>query len=142
MKILSLGNSFGKDAQRYLHRIAEKNGHELKCVNLYIGGCPLRLHYLNMLGDVKNYSFEFNGETTGIYVSLLEALKRCPQSLYRDGMHASLGFRRYLLGLTWYRTLFGERGSVTHLDSFDEPISKACIEAAESVSAAVTADLG
>lgn len=241
MKILSLGNSFGKDAQRYLHRIAAKNGHELKCVNLYIGGCPLRLHYLNMLDDVKNYSFEFNGETTGIYVSLREALKsdewdyvtlqqtchksvdydtytpylekladyvsvyspktkimlhhnwayqdgspllassgyssteemfadirkaysmaaaslggvrmipagqamleaqkRCPQELYRDGMHASLGFGQYLLGLTWYRTLFGEHGSITHLDSFDEPISKAGIEAAESISAAVTADL-
>ncbi|MBE6655246.1 MAG: DUF4886 domain-containing protein [Ruminococcaceae bacterium] len=74
LKILSIGNSFSQDAQRYLHRLAKQDGTELKTVNLYIGGCPLRRHYLNMLDDNVAYDFEFNGETTGIKVSIRQAL--------------------------------------------------------------------
>ena len=48
MKILSIGNSFSQDAQRYLHRLAKNEGVDMKTVNLYIGGCPLRSHYLNI----------------------------------------------------------------------------------------------
>ena len=75
MEILSIGNSFSQDAQKYLHRIAETNGERLKCVNLYIGGCSLRQHYLNMLDNAAKYEFEFNGEHTGLLVSISEALK-------------------------------------------------------------------
>ncbi len=74
MKILSIGNSFSQDAQRYLHRLAKQDGTELKTVNLYIGGCPLQKHYLNMLDDNAVYDFEFNGEKTGIKVSIRQAL--------------------------------------------------------------------
>ena len=74
MKILSIGNSFSQDAQRYLHGIAKADGTKLKAVNLYIGGCSLRRHYLNMLDDVAAYDFEFNGEKTGIKVSIRQAL--------------------------------------------------------------------
>ena len=74
MKILSIGNSFSQDAHRYLHRIAEANGEKIKCVNLMIGGCTLRTHYLNMLDNKADYLFEFNGEGTGIKVSLAQAL--------------------------------------------------------------------
>ena len=74
MKILSIGNSFSQDAQRYLHRLAKQDGTELKTVNLFIGGCPLRKHYLNMLDDNAAYDFEFNGEKTGIKVSIRQAL--------------------------------------------------------------------
>ena len=74
MKILSIGNSFSQDAQRYLHNLAKFNGENIKSVNLYIGGCPLRTHYLNVLDDNKAYDFEFNGERTGIKVSIKEAL--------------------------------------------------------------------
>lgn len=74
MKILSIGNSFSQDAQRYLHRLAKQDGTNLKAVNLYIGGCPLRKHYLNMLDDNAAYDFEFNGEKTGIKVSIRQAL--------------------------------------------------------------------
>ena len=74
MKILSIGNSFSQDAQRYLHRLALKEGVQLKCVNLYIGGCPLRTHYLNMLDDNVAYDFQFNGQSTGIKVSIRQAL--------------------------------------------------------------------
>ena len=74
MKILSIGNSFSQDAQRYLHRLAKQDGTELKTVNLYIGGCSLRKHYLNMLDDNAAYDFGFNGEPTGIKVSIRQAL--------------------------------------------------------------------
>ena len=41
MQILSIGNNFSQDAQRYLHQIVDADGEALKCVNLMIGGCPL-----------------------------------------------------------------------------------------------------
>lgn len=74
MKVLSIGNSFSQDAQRHLHQLAKKEGVNLKCVNLYIGGCPQRTHYLNMLGDNASYDFQFNGVSTGLKVSIRQAL--------------------------------------------------------------------
>lgn len=74
MKILSIGNSFSNDAHRYLSRLAKQEGVDMKTVNLYIGGCSLERHYVNMLEDAKAYSFEFNGEDTGIKISIREAL--------------------------------------------------------------------
>lgn len=74
MKILSIGNSFSHDAQRYLHRLAKKEGVDLKTVNLVIGGCSLWKHYVNMLDDSVAYSLWFNGEGTGFFVSLQQAL--------------------------------------------------------------------
>ncbi len=75
MKILSIGNSFSVDGQRYLHQIAKTNGCELTCGNLYIGGCSLRTHYLNMSDDEKGYEYYFNGQPTGLKVSIREALR-------------------------------------------------------------------
>ncbi len=75
MKILSIGNSFSQDAQRYLHRLAKHEGVEMKTVNLFIPGCPLRTHYLNMLDDMVAYDFQFNGESTGLKVSIRQALR-------------------------------------------------------------------
>ena len=74
MKILSIGNSFSEDAQRYLHRLAKKEGECFKTVNLYIGGCSLRTHYLNMLENNDAYVFHFNGENTGLPISIKQAL--------------------------------------------------------------------
>lgn len=74
MKVLSIGNSFSQDAQRYLHCLAKHNGTAMKTVNLYIPGCHLQTHYINMLDDNAAYDFEFNGESTGIKVSIRQAL--------------------------------------------------------------------
>ncbi len=74
MNILSIGNSFSQDAQRYLHRIAKADGVELNTFNLYIGGCPLSLHYRNMKSEERAYTLEMNGESTGFKVSLKDAL--------------------------------------------------------------------
>lgn len=74
MQILSLGNSFAQDAQRYLHWIAEADGVKLDTFNLYIGACPLSRHYRNMLSERPDYTLEMNGKSTGFKVSLKEAL--------------------------------------------------------------------
>ena len=75
MKILSIGNSFSTDAQRYLHRISELNDYKIKSVNLYIGGCPLRRHYFNIVENEKAYDFQFNGDSTGLAVTAKDVLK-------------------------------------------------------------------
>lgn len=74
MHILSIGNSFSQDAQRYLHQIAKADGISLDAFNLYIGGCPLSLHYRNMLSEQDAYVLEMNGHSTYFKVSLKEAL--------------------------------------------------------------------
>jgi hypothetical protein len=75
IKVLSIGNSFSTDAQRYLSGIGKNRGIEIKNVNLYIGGCMLCTHYEHMLADDKAYLFEYKGESTGVYVSIREALE-------------------------------------------------------------------
>lgn len=74
MNILSIGNSFSQDAQRYLHRIAKSAGVEMNTFNLCIGGCPLEHHYNHMLSGEEAYWLEMNGESVGFRVSLKEAL--------------------------------------------------------------------
>lgn len=74
MNVLSIGNSFSQDAQRYLHRIASADGVVLNTFNLYIGGCSLSRHYRNMLSEDEAYTLEMNGVSTGFPMSLKKAL--------------------------------------------------------------------
>ena len=74
MNILAIGNSFSEDATRYLHDIARADGKSLQVTNLYIGGCSLEQHYRNMLSDEKKYELQYNGQKTGFFVSLRDAL--------------------------------------------------------------------
>lgn len=74
LKVLSIGNSFSQDAHRYLHEIAKHNGSDLKTVNLYIGGCSLRTHFLNITEDKAEYFLEINGKSTGEKVTVDQAL--------------------------------------------------------------------
>ena len=74
MKILAIGNSFSQDATRYLHGIARADGVSLEVVNLYIGGCSLERHYRNMISGERAYELEINGQRSGFFVSLGEAL--------------------------------------------------------------------
>ena len=74
MRLLSIGNSFSQDAQRYLHAMAAEAGVELETVNLYIGGCPLSLHAAHLSDGEAAYEYEKNGESTGRRVSLAEVL--------------------------------------------------------------------
>ncbi len=76
MNILSIGNSFSQDAQRYLHRIAKSTGYELNSYNLYVGGCPLSRHHEIMITGEKAYELEINGETTNEFVSLDDVITK------------------------------------------------------------------
>lgn len=72
--ILIIGNSFGQDSARYLNGISRAAKHELRVVNLHIGGCSLYRHYRNMISEEPAYAYEINGNTTGLFVSLKKAL--------------------------------------------------------------------
>ncbi len=74
MNVLAIGNSFSQDATRYLHKIAKKDGVDMTVVNLPIGSCSLSRHYRNILENEKAYGMEFNGEPTGFFVSVKDAL--------------------------------------------------------------------
>ncbi|MBQ4528478.1 MAG: DUF4886 domain-containing protein [Clostridia bacterium] len=74
MNILAIGNSFSLDANRYLHKIARNDGVDLTVIGLYIGGCSLSTHYRNMISDARAYDLDVNGELSGFYISMKEAL--------------------------------------------------------------------
>ncbi len=74
MQVLAIGNSFSRDATRYLHRLARAAKQDLTVVNLYIGGCSLSRHYRNMLSGERAYELDINGECSKFMVSLQEAL--------------------------------------------------------------------
>lgn len=62
LKILSIGNSFSQDAQRYLTRFAKAGGQSVMTRNLYIGGCSLEQHWNNFIGETPGYVWEADGE--------------------------------------------------------------------------------
>ncbi len=62
MKILSIGNSFSDDAQRYLREIARSEGVEIETLNLCIGGCSLERHADNIKTGKREYLFHYNGD--------------------------------------------------------------------------------
>ena len=74
MKILSIGNSFSQDAQKWLHQIAESCGEDIYAVNLYIGSCSLERHWNSFLSQVEDYDLEINGVRIR-KISVNEALK-------------------------------------------------------------------
>lgn len=78
MKILAIGNSFSQDATTYLHQTALAQGVELEVYNLYIGGCPLEKHALNLETDEPAYEEQLNGAPTGRMVSIREMLRMQP----------------------------------------------------------------
>ena len=61
MKILSIGNSFSRDAHKWLHQVAESAGEDIYAVNLFIGGCSLSTHWEHFLDRAEAYDLEING---------------------------------------------------------------------------------
>lgn len=74
MKLLSIGNSFSVDAQRWLHTLAAANGVDLQTGNLYIGGCSLETHWHNIETNAADYTYYVNGGEEGRPMSIAEAL--------------------------------------------------------------------
>lgn len=62
IKVLAIGNSFSQDAVEHLHAIAQAGGVEMTVGNLYIGGCPLSLHWDNARTNAKVYEFSKTGQ--------------------------------------------------------------------------------
>ena len=65
MKILSVGNSFSQDAQRWLNDIAIAGGDDIDTYNLFIGGCSLETHLDCIKNKKSDYSLEGNG---GVFI--------------------------------------------------------------------------
>lgn len=57
IKILTIGNSFGLDATKYVHRICQGADINVMCGNLYISGGYFEDHYENITNDNKAYRF-------------------------------------------------------------------------------------
>ena len=76
MKILLVGNSFSVDVSTYIHQIALSAGIDLDVYVLYIPGCPINLHYKNLISGQKAYEFYKNGEKNPfMWCSIQEGLK-------------------------------------------------------------------
>ena len=75
MRILSIGNSFSQDAQKWLHQIAEASGVDLTVKNLYIGSCTLGTHWNNFSAEAVAYDYETNGVNDGSRSSIQSALR-------------------------------------------------------------------
>lgn len=74
LKILAIGNSFSQDATYYLHEIGASDDINIRVVNLYIGGCSLERHWVNIQNQAREYLLEENGNSMEEYVSIQEAL--------------------------------------------------------------------
>ena len=76
MNILMIGNSFSVDVSTYVHQIAEAACKEINIYVLYIGGCPIKRHYENILSGEKAYEFYINGNRNpSMWCSIQEGLK-------------------------------------------------------------------
>ncbi len=75
MNVLAIGNSFSTDAAAYMHQSAQAQGVELNIHNLFIGGCPLEKHCLNLETGEAAYELQVNGEPTGQMVGILDTLR-------------------------------------------------------------------
>ena len=65
MKILSIGNSFSMDAQRWIPELAASLGQEVLLGDLYIGGCSLERHAENMRTGAPAYEYSENNRSLG-----------------------------------------------------------------------------
>ena len=74
ISILAIGNSFSRDATAYLHDVCENMGIPTFVVNLYIGGCSLERHWINIEKDEHAYQYQENGIITDRYVSISEVI--------------------------------------------------------------------
>lgn len=76
MNILCVGNSFAVDASTYVHQVALSAGYDIDINVLYIGGCPVNLHWQNFLSKDKAYEFYINGQRTPtLYCDIFEGLE-------------------------------------------------------------------
>lgn len=97
ISILSIGNSFSQDAQRYIHYLAKSEGVDIQTTNLVIGGCSLERHFRNIMGDKKEYVLGINGTETGFFTTVKEALltKDWDYVTIQQASHFSFDYETY-----------------------------------------------
>ena len=74
ISILMIGNSFSVDAARYTHQLSLNSGVEIELGVLYVGGCSLEMHAAFINDGSSIYEWFINGESTGKYIALKDAL--------------------------------------------------------------------
>ena len=73
MKLLSIGNSFSQDAQKWLYDVCKSAGKEIYNVNLYYGGCSIHAHWNFYVNNQAEYDYEVMAEPVR-KITLTEAL--------------------------------------------------------------------
>ena len=74
ISILMIGNSFSVDAARYTHQLSVGTDVVIELGVLYVGGCSLEQHIGFIKDGSSPYEWFINGESTGKYISLKDAL--------------------------------------------------------------------
>ena len=74
INILMIGNSFSVDAARYTHELSLGGDTVIELGVLYVGGCSLEQHIGFIKEGSSPYEWFINGESTGKYISLKDAL--------------------------------------------------------------------
>lgn len=74
ISVLMIGNSFSVDAARYTHQLSLGSEVEIELGVLYVGGCSLEMHVNFLKEGSAPYEWFINGESTGRYISLKDAL--------------------------------------------------------------------
>ena len=69
-----IGNSFSVDAARYTHQLSIGTDVIIELGVLYVGGCSLEQHIGFIKDGSSPYEWFVNGESTGKYISLKDAL--------------------------------------------------------------------
>lgn len=77
MNILAIGNSFSRDATAYLYQVLRAGGVEANVVNLYVGGCSLERHWLNVEMNRAEYQYQRNGQIHERNISIQQVLEEC-----------------------------------------------------------------
>ena len=74
ISVLMIGNSFSVDVARYTHQLSLGSDVEIELGVLYVGGCSLEQHVNFIKEGSSPYEWFLNGESTGRYISLKDAL--------------------------------------------------------------------
>ena len=74
ISVLMIGNSFSVDVARYTHQLSLGGEVEIEVGVLYVGGCSLEQHIGFIKDGSSPYEWFVNGESTGRYISLKDAL--------------------------------------------------------------------
>ncbi len=75
ISVLMIGNSFSVDVAHFTHQISLNSDVEIEVGVLYVGGCSLRQHASFIKEGSSPYEWFINGETTGKYICLKDALQ-------------------------------------------------------------------